>query len=127
MSILVIFFGLFSVKGKIFILPSTKENMSPLLMAIRLQLEPVVDSLCKRGADENSSDENGNTPLWIALKSRQMDIATTLVCVPYMACDKNVTSRHLETEETRSPCLDIQLFVRNNRKNIVATCSHFLG
>ena len=55
--------------------------MSPLLMAIRLQLEPVVDALCKRGADGNSSDENGNTPLWIALKSRQMDIAATLVSI----------------------------------------------
>ena len=53
--------------------------MSPLLMAIRLQLDPVVDSLCKRGADVNSGDENGNTPVWIALKSRQMDIASTLV------------------------------------------------
>ena len=54
-------------------------------MAIRLQLEPVVDSLCKRGADVNSSDHNGNTPLWIALKSRQMDIASTLVSFVYLA------------------------------------------
>ena len=62
----------------------TKENMSPLLMAIRLQLEPVVDALCKRGVDVNSSDENGNTPIWIALKSRQMDTAATLVRLVYL-------------------------------------------
>ena len=49
------------------------------MMAIRLQLEPVVDALCKRGADVNKSDANGNTPLWVALKSRRMDIASTLV------------------------------------------------
>ncbi len=59
--------------------------MSPILMAIHLQLEPVVDALCKRGTDVNGSDENGNTPLWIALKSRQLDIAATLVCA-FVSC-----------------------------------------
>ena len=74
---LVLFFqlaGLFTVFSV-----RTKENISPLMMAIRLQLEPVVDALCKRGADVNKSDGNGNTPLWVALKSRRMNIASTLV------------------------------------------------
>ncbi|XP_047142037.1 rabankyrin-5 isoform X3 [Hydra vulgaris] len=57
----------------------SKENMSPLQMAIHLRLTPVVEALCIRGADVNSSDEDGNTALWVALKSHQLDIASSLV------------------------------------------------
>lgn len=57
----------------------TKEDMTPLQMAIDLQLTSVVEALCKRGADVSSFDDCGNTPLLIALKSNQSEIASTLV------------------------------------------------
>ena len=53
--------------------------MSPLQMAIHLKLTPVVEALCNRGADVNNSDGDGNTALWVALKSHQLDIALSLV------------------------------------------------
>lgn len=57
----------------------TKENQSALQLAISHRLQPVVDSLCKNGADPNINDEYGNCPLWAAMKSRQFGIAETLV------------------------------------------------
>ena len=57
----------------------TKENKTPLQLAIQCRLQPVVDALCKKGADLNSCDEKNNCPLWVALKSGQQDIASTLV------------------------------------------------
>lgn len=56
-----------------------KEDMSALQMAIHLHLLEAVEALCKRGVNVNSSDARGNTPLLIALKSKQTDIATSLV------------------------------------------------
>lgn len=53
--------------------------MSALQMAIHLHLLEAVEALCKRGVNVNSSDARGNTPLLIALKSKQTDIATSLV------------------------------------------------
>lgn len=56
-----------------------KDNQSALQLSISHRLQPVVDSLCKNGAEANVSDEHGNCPLWAALKSRQFEIAETLV------------------------------------------------
>lgn len=53
--------------------------MSVLQLAIQCRLQPVVDALCSRQTDLNTCDENGNCPLWVALKSGQMDVASTLV------------------------------------------------
>ena len=53
--------------------------MTPLEMAIHLQLAEVVEVLCKHGADANHTDKFGNTVLFRALKTRQMDMALTLV------------------------------------------------
>ena len=54
-----------------------------LLLAIRHKLESVADQLCEvLGADISSvsaADSNGNTPLWVALRSRQENIASKLV------------------------------------------------
>ena len=58
---------------------SNKENMSPLELAIHLELAGVVDILCRHGADVNHKDKFGNTVLFRALKSKQLDMALTLV------------------------------------------------
>ena len=57
----------------------TKDNKTPLQLAIQCHLQPVVDALCQKGADLNNCDEKNNCPLWVALKSGQQDIAATLV------------------------------------------------
>ena len=62
----------------------TKENKTALQLAIQCHLQPVVDALCKKGADLNSCDEKSNCPLWVALKSGQQDIASTLVSIILM-------------------------------------------
>ena len=62
----------------------TKENKTALQLAIQCHLQPVVDALCKKGADLNSCDEKNNCPLWVALKSGQQDIASTLVSIILM-------------------------------------------
>ena len=59
----------------------TRENQSALQLAISHRLQPVVDSLCKNGADPNVNDEHGNCPLWAAMKSKQFEIAETLVSI----------------------------------------------
>ena len=61
----------------------TRDNRSPLQLAITRRLPSVVEVLCQRGADLNAVDENGTMPLWAALMSKQMDIATTLVCAVF--------------------------------------------
>lgn len=57
----------------------TRDNRSPLQLAIGRRLSSVVEVLCQRGADLNTADEFGTTPLWSALMSKQTDIAATLV------------------------------------------------
>lgn len=57
----------------------TRDNRSPLQLAITRRLPGVVEVLCQRGADLNAVDEHGTMPLWAALMSKQMDIAATLV------------------------------------------------
>ena len=61
----------------------TPQNESLLLLAIRHKLETVADKLCEMlGTDISaiSADDNsGNTPLWVALRSRQESIASKLV------------------------------------------------
>lgn len=59
-----------------------------LLVAIKHQLEPVADRLCDLGAEVGVADANGNSPLWIALRSRQESIAAKLVGYhAYCTCD----------------------------------------
>lgn len=57
----------------------TAENETLLLLAIRHQLHSVVDRLCSMGADLSVSDRKGNSPLWVALRSRQETCAAKLV------------------------------------------------
>ena len=59
--------------------PRTPQNESLLLLSIRHQLEAVVDQLCELGSDLSLADKNGNSPLWVALRSRQEMVATKLV------------------------------------------------
>ena len=58
----------------------TPQNETLLLIAIRHQLEKVADKLCEMGVDLSMADTQGNSPLWVALRSRQETIATKLVC-----------------------------------------------
>ena len=53
-------------------------------MAIKHQLEPVADRLCDLGAEVGVADAAGNSPLWVALRSRQESIAAKLVRYMYM-------------------------------------------
>jgi len=61
----------------------TPQKESLLLLAIRHKLEAVADQLCEvLGADisnVSAADSDGNTPLWVALRSRQESIASKLV------------------------------------------------
>ena len=57
----------------------TADNETLLLLAIRHQLHPVVDKLCDMGADLSICDCKGNSPLWVALRSRQEACAAKLV------------------------------------------------
>ena len=57
----------------------TKQDKTILQMAIEKELGPVVENLCQLGADVNGTDKDGNTPLLIALRSKQFDIASILV------------------------------------------------
>ena len=59
--------------------PRTAQNETMLLLAIRHQLEPVADRLCDLGAEVGVADSSGNSPLWVALRSRQKSIAAKLV------------------------------------------------
>ena len=62
-----------------FLLCRTADNETLLLLAIRHQLHSVVDKLCGMGADLSVSDRKGNSPLWVALRSRQETCAEKLV------------------------------------------------
>ena len=57
----------------------TADNETLLVLAIRHQLHTVVDKLCDMGADLSISDRKGNSPLWVALRSRQDTCAQKLV------------------------------------------------
>lgn len=57
----------------------TPQNETQLLIAIRHRLEDVADRLCEMGVDLSMADTQGNSPLWVALRSRQETIATKLV------------------------------------------------
>ena len=73
---------LFSIKVllvDIYVLRRTPQNETLLLIAIRHQLEKVADKLCEMGVDLSMADTQGNSPLWVALRSRQETIATKLV------------------------------------------------
>lgn len=49
-------------------------------MAIKHKLEGVADHLCEvLGTELSSKDGQGNSPLWVALRSRQEAIASKLV------------------------------------------------
>jgi len=54
------------------------QGMTPLELAIRNQVEPVVEKLCLAGADTQSSS-TGEPPLWISLDASNTDIASILV------------------------------------------------
>ncbi|GFN77456.1 ankyrin repeat and fyve domain-containing protein 1 [Plakobranchus ocellatus] len=60
------------------------ESVSPdgqtvIQHAISRHLPQVVEALCERGVNKDSTDIEGNCPLWQALDSGQEDIAHTLV------------------------------------------------
>ena len=55
------------------------HGLSPLQLAVKHHLPPVVEALCRNGAKTNVVDENENSVLWNALDSGQEDIATILV------------------------------------------------
>lgn len=57
----------------------TLDNSTPLQLAIRSKLGPVVEALCRRGVDMSLVDSENNCPLWEALESDQDDIAFILV------------------------------------------------
>lgn len=57
----------------------TRENESPLQLAVKRHMPVIVDALCKAGADVNAVDDNGNSILWMALESGQEDVASILV------------------------------------------------
>lgn len=63
----------------VFSFSRTAQNETLLLVAIRHQLEPVADRLCDLGAEVGVSDASGNSPLWVALRSRQESVAAKLV------------------------------------------------
>ncbi len=59
--------------------PRTPQNESLLILALRHQLEDVADRLCELGVDVNQADSEGNSPLWVALRSKQEAVAAKLV------------------------------------------------
>lgn len=50
-----------------------------MILSICHQLETVVDQLCGMGAELGVTDLDGNSPLWVALRSRQESTAAKLV------------------------------------------------
>lgn len=57
----------------------TREGQSPLDLCISEGFGEIVAQLCKKGADQNSHPSSPEPPLWVALNSKQEDIASTLV------------------------------------------------
>lgn len=46
----------------------------------------MADRLCDLGAEVGVADVDGNSPLWVALRSGQESIAAKLVCASYTYC-----------------------------------------
>jgi len=72
------------VEGSCFLLNSgadidirTPKGQTALELAIELNLPPVVEGLCRKGADLTSS-QSSDPPLWMALQKNQ-ELASTLV------------------------------------------------
>uniref|UniRef100_A0A6P8I0Z8 Rabankyrin-5-like n=1 Tax=Actinia tenebrosa TaxID=6105 RepID=A0A6P8I0Z8_ACTTE len=95
----------------------TKDNMSVLQLAIHCRLQPVVEALCSRQTDLNTCDENGNCPLWFALKSGQIDVASTLVahgCDPDAwnmgpnGCTQSLLHRAISEGDEKAACFLIR-------------------
>jgi len=63
----------------LFVSHRTPANESFLIAAIRHSLEDVADRLCELGVDVNQADSDGNSPLWVALRSKQEAVAAKLV------------------------------------------------
>lgn len=65
-----------------FIVPNnrTVDNESYLVLAIKHQLQSLVKCLCEKGVELGTPDTSGNVPLWVALRSKQENIASMLVC-----------------------------------------------
>lgn len=58
----------------------TPQNESLLLLAVKHKLEMVADHLCEvLGSELSVADSKGNSPIWVALRSRQETIAAKLV------------------------------------------------
>ena len=55
------------------------EGHTVIQHAISRHLPQVVEALCERGVNKDTTDAEGNCPLWQALDSGQEDIAKTLV------------------------------------------------
>lgn len=54
--------------------------MTPLELAIEANLAPVVETLCRKGADLSASSNGEDSPLWKALQNEDDDeIASILV------------------------------------------------
>ena len=56
------------------------DSESYLVLAIKHQLQSLVKCLCEKGVDLGTPDTSGNVPLWVALRSKQENIASMLVC-----------------------------------------------
>ena len=67
------------IRDSLGLLCRTADDETLLLLGIRHQLHEVVERLCGMGADLSVSDCKGNSPLWVALRSRQYTCAEKLV------------------------------------------------
>ena len=72
-----------------------------------------MDHLCEMGVDLNTVDQEGNGPLWVALRSRQENIAAKLVSKPASQGQElplvQYSYIHYRTHSTlRSPFLPIR-------------------
>ena len=57
----------------------TGDNVTPLELAIEANLAPVVETLCRKGADLSASSNPEDSPLWKALQNEDEEIASILV------------------------------------------------
>lgn len=67
----------------------TVDNESYLVLAIKHQLQPLVKCLCEKRVELGMPDTSGNVPLWVALRSKQENIASMLIL---HGCDANAWS-----------------------------------
>lgn len=71
--------GNISKLKKVILFRRTQNDLTPLQLAIKCGVAPVVEELCKKGVDMSVTDEKGDCSLWIALSSGLEDIASILV------------------------------------------------